>query len=889
MNLKRNFFILLILFLFINSVSSAEELYDNKVIEFDKNTFTELDNIVQSSNEGDIIEFKNNLTVQSDEKDKYLNGIEINKNNIIIDGNGYAISGDNSVKLFKITGNNITIKNLNFINSKGSNGVEIYNSGENTTLINNSFNNIELLSGAGGAIYNTGDNFKVLEHNIFSNIKTLSSRGAVIFNNGNNFLIKGSNLFEKNDGGLGVGVVIFNAGDSFKISGDNIFQYNTGFSGVVIYNTYHNFQITGNNIFQYNTASYYGGVIYNNFSSNFTIKGSNIFDGNIATDGGAIYNTYGKDFTIIGNNRIENSYVENSGGGIFNLEGVNFSIIGNNTIKNNFANANGGGVFNSKINGFLLEGSNILENNEAKTGGAIYTSGNNFKINKGSFLNNKALEGSSIFISTNSSLDIRNSEIIGFNQLIFNKGSLFLENNSLKSDGIAVILNEASITSPIYLIFNNNKTIASQNDYYNLTGEIVDDNGNIIISDEIVFNINGNESKSTTLINGLYILNYSIIDYGEYLISGSYDKGTIVNILSSTIIKFKYNTLLNLNVSNYKNGKDINVAITLKDENNNPLNGTVNLILNNGSENKINVINGKGTYLISYLDGGNNTFSVIFKGKEIYGPSNDTVKIEVIKTDINLITNDLEMYYLNGTYNAILKDLNNNPLKNITIYFTINGITYKRFTNDEGIAKLTINLNYRNYTIITLFNGTDDYNKKEITNNIEVKSTIISNNLVKHFKNDTQFSVSVLDNSGSPIKNIEVLLNINGVFYTRYTDNNGIAILNINLNPGTYIITIEHPYNKEKRSNLIDVKQTLFGSDLNKTFGESDTYNVKVLDNIGNLLANVDVIININGIFYSRTSDINGIAKLNINLNPGSYITTATWNGYSTSNKINVL
>lgn len=44
---------------------------------------------------------------------------------------------------------------------------------------------------------------------------------------------------------------------------------------------------------------------------------------------------------------------------------------------------------------------------------------------------------------------------------------------------------------------------------------------------------------------------------------------------------------------------------------------------------------------------------------------------------------------------------------------------------------------------------------------------------------------------------------------------------------------------------------------------------------------------NINGVFYTRTSDTTGYA-LNINLKPGHYTITATHNGCSVSNKITI-
>ena len=63
----------------------------------------------------------------------------------------------------------------------------------------------------------------------------------------------------------------------------------------------------------------------------------------------------------------------------------------------------------------------------------------------------------------------------------------------------------------------------------------------------------------------------------------------------------------------------------------------------------------------------------------------------------------------------------------------------------------------------------------------------------------------------------------------------------------------------------------LEGKDLTKTFGVSGAYEVTLTDKNGNPLAGQDVQFIINGVTYIRTTDENGIAKLNITLNPGTY------------------
>ncbi|MEE0025762.1 carboxypeptidase-like regulatory domain-containing protein, partial [Methanobrevibacter sp.] len=49
------------------------------------------------------------------------------------------------------------------------------------------------------------------------------------------------------------------------------------------------------------------------------------------------------------------------------------------------------------------------------------------------------------------------------------------------------------------------------------------------------------------------------------------------------------------------------------------------------------------------------------------------------------------------------------------------------------------------------------------------------------------------------------------------------------------------------------------------------------------------VTFNINGIMYQRQTNESGIAKLNINLPPGDYVITASYEGYNVANNITVL
>ena len=257
--------------------------------------------------------------------------------------------------------------------------------------------------------------------------------------------------------------------------------------------------------------------------------------------------------------------------------------------------------------------------------------------------------------------------------------------------------------------------------------------------------------------------------------------------------------------------------------------------------------------------------------------------------EYSLQTKDLSMYYKNGTRYEVTLTHEDIPVENAQVIINVCGVNYTRHTNANGIASIGINLNPGIYSVSTLYNY-NNLSSISLDSDIEVLSTISGDDIVKTYRNDTQYYASFLDNNGNPLANSEVTFNINGVFYTRKTNENGIAKLNINLNSGEYIITATHQ-NGLMYSNLITVLPSISGSDIVKFYKNGTQYYATFFNSAGKALIGADVSFNINGVFYERTTNEKGVAKLNINLNPGTYILTAInpVNGEMFSNLITVL
>ena len=330
----------------------------------------------------------------------------------------------------------------------------------------------------------------------------------------------------------------------------------------------------------------------------------------------------------------------------------------------------------------------------------------------------------------------------------------------------------------------------------------------------------------------------------------------------------------------YKNGSRYEVSIYQDGKIINSQNNDSKVIFNvNGVNYTKELVNGKASIGIN-LNPGNYTITTFYHYTD--GLATKTNNIEVLST---ILANDVVKFFRNGTqYYAKFLDGCGSPLVNASVIFNINGVFYKKQTDDNGMAKLNINLRPGVYILTAMHPDTLMYGS-----NITVLSTILANDVVKFFRNGTQYYAKFLDGCGSPLVNASVIFNINGVLYKKQTDYEGIARLNINLFPGKYILTAMHPDGLMYGYN-ITVLSTIHGDGIVKFFRNGTQYCAKFLDGCGSPLVNASVIFNINGVFYKKQTDDNGMARLNINLFPGEYILTAIHlNGEEKANIIKVL
>ena len=373
-----------------------------------------------------------------------------------------------------------------------------------------------------------------------------------------------------------------------------------------------------------------------------------------------------------------------------------------------------------------------------------------------------------------------------------------------------------------------------------------------------------------------------ILDVGKYTANVTFNGNKNYNTCNSSLT-FSVNPIaLDMNLTISKNINNVSICAKLSDS----INDTINLKINNKN---YSVINGEVLNL-NDLDLGNYSVEASFD-KRGYTPLliRDYFIIDTINTLIK--SENVTMYYHDGTrLSGVLTDSNNNVLKGKTVNIFINSVKYTRTTNDEGKFSINIGLDSGKYLTTLEFEGDSNYISSSKDVLVNIRSSVNSSDLIKYYRNASQFYATILDYGGNPVANVVVEMNINGVFYYRTTNQQGVVKLNINLEPKSYILTLKNPVTGESASSNITVLSRLVENhDLVKYYKNASRYSLKVLDEKGSPLAGENVSFNINGVFYTRTTNSDGIASLNINLEPGTYIITAQYGDSRVSNTITVL
>ena len=403
----------------------------------------------------------------------------------------------------------------------------------------------------------------------------------------------------------------------------------------------------------------------------------------------------------------------------------------------------------------------------------------------------------------------------------------------------------------------------------------------IIIVDGVDYTVAIENGKAVKTIADLKANDYTVtVKY-----SGDNNYNANQNTTEFTVSKISdYN--MNITVPEFKEGVNSTINVVLPKD----ATGTVTVEIG-GKNYTANVTDGVANVIIPGLGVGDYNITTTYSGDAKYDLMTKKGNITVIpNVDVNLDVSDVVMVYHDGTrLVAKLTDYQGKPIVNATIYFNINGVNYARTTDANGTASIALNLESGAYPVIVAYNGSASYSKISKNITVTINPSIIADDLVKMYKNDTKFSAKFLGSDGKVLANTTVKFNINGVLYTRTTNNDGVGSLAINLRPGEYVLTAYNPVTGEQQGFNITVKSLIVTQDLTKYYMNASSFQATIYDKNGSLAVGKNVTFNINGVFYTRTADENGVVSLAINLRPGEYIITTIYEELDIGNNVVVL
>lgn len=610
----------------------------------------------------------------------------------------------------------------------------------------------------------------------------------------------------------------------------------------IVSSSYNN--MTDNKIYSKASNVIFIGMGFNTYSvagiSEFNIFKNNIINGTTGMNSPMCYG-----IRILGNNAAgkptgQNTFAGNvisnafigiqAQGDVKEVIAINNTFINVKTGIDVYSNVADGGIvvkgnsINASNIGILLKkGYAIIENNtiNADSYGIQFTSADS----KNSIVdNNVIISGKDYAISvagTNTSITdnyIISKDYYGNGAVTSKNNDTLIENNTPAG---------ASIDADISASINKNATIK-------IDVLPFDANGNVTIkfngkSETVSFN------ASQTIVYDLGVL--GVGDYEVTVIYNGNAKYNATNITKTFSIGKISDYNVTLNTTDVVAGENSTLVIILPED----ATGVVNVTVGKDSY-KANVTDGVASVKINSLIAGDYKVNVTYSGDKTYEVSNNVFNLAVNPMKVNLNISDVVMFYRDGTrMAAILTDIKGNPIANATLYFTINGQTYKKTTDANGTASLGINLVSKIYNATVSYNGSDIYDKLSKNITVTVNPTILANDTVLMYKDGTEFVAKFLDKTGKALANTSVKFNINGVFYTKTTDAEGIAKLGIRLRPGAYILTAYNDITGEEKGFDVTVKSLIAANDLTKYYMNASRFEATIYNKDGTLAINKNV------------------------------------------------
>ena len=399
-------FILVVFLISITAISAADlnETNDVDVLK-DVNETSSFDSLHDEIKDKDSnFTFERDYEFNNETDKNYSGGINVTKDNFIINGNNHKIDCKNQSRAFYITGKNVVINDLTILNGFYDYGSAI-NDDSTLTLNNVTFKNC---FGKGensnyGALY-FSSNKAVLNINNCKFIDNGGENGASITAITSTVNIFNSTFYSNSDK-IVKGHVYLSGDSRATVLNSNFLNTTSKYAAAIFFNNDGKLIIRKSK-FKNLHANKTAGAIGARIISDLIISDS-IFDSvSSESNGGAIFvdsfaggSVFRSEVNI--KNTVFNKCNSHFGGAILQLDGN--LIISNTNFTSNSAYFGGGAIYTSYA-AVVIQNSKFVSNtliSDGACGGACYFDEDSATLERNSFENNNGSEGSAIFAYDN--------------------------------------------------------------------------------------------------------------------------------------------------------------------------------------------------------------------------------------------------------------------------------------------------------------------------------------------------------------------------------------------------------------------------------------------------------------------------------------------------------
>ncbi len=426
--------------------------------------------------------------------------------------------------------------------------------------------------------------------------------------------------------------------------------------------------------------------------------------------------------------------------------------------------------------------------------------------------------------------------------------------------------------------------------------DLVNLNNNLSLAKKnVIINFNGNDTNLTSDENGFvrfkvdlpagnYSANLRMVDDNLFDVV---DKGTF----NFTI--FRLQTRMSFsNVVIYVT-KTGHMIATLEDIKGNHLSNKT-LMINLNGNNYTRFTNSSGQAEVFFeFNRSNCSLKISFAGDENYGESevesNMTFKLLSILTAENVTVS----YNSGGKLIISLSDYFGSNLSGKKINIRLAGQNITKITDLNGQVAIPINLNPGMYAAYIDFEGDDDIENSSTNATVTVTKagTVLTaahiNTIYNVAKN---LIITLKDADGKPLSLKNVYVKIGEKTLDAVTDNNGNAVISINLPVNSYTAEIEFKGDECYVKSSVSVK-IIVSKAKPKLIAKSKTFKLKtknkklkvaLKDNLGRVMKNTKLTLKVKGKKYIAKSNKKGVVTFKIKLNKkGSFRAKISFKGNS--------